>query len=118
MGFYDDMQAVATDVLKEFKQGTVVYIAVTPGNGPVDNPGQPTKTRTEVYAAVRGIKFKYVQVSLAVASDLQVTIAVDPAIVPKMTDFIEVDGVIYKIIQVLPKPAAGTVVAHVLIIRK
>lgn len=116
--FYGDMQAVASDVLRDFKQGTVQYIHVTPGTGPVDAPGSPTETVFQVDAAVRGVSFRYVDKTTVVATDLQATFAVKAGMAPSIGGFMVIGGVRHKIIQVMNKPAAGTVVAHVVIIRK
>lgn len=126
MSFYDDMQAVAADVLKNFKQGVIKYVDIAPGSGPADEPGDPTETDFTLDAAARGVKFKYVQGGLAVASDLQVTASVKAtneaggvvSLSPNINGFIEVDDERYKIVQILPKPSAGTTVAFVFIVRK
>lgn len=118
MGFYDDMQAVATDVLGTFKQGKVEYQPISRTGGTVDEPGAIVSTAKIVLkAAVRGVMFKYVAGNLALASDLQVTSAVIAGGFD-MKGFIFVDDVQYKIVSIIPKPAAGTTVAVVLIIRK
>lgn len=118
MSFYDDMQDVTSDVIEEFKQGVIEYVETTPGNGPDDDPGPAVPTYHPVNGTVRGVKFKYVQQGLAVASDLQVTMAVDDGFTPDMKGFVKIDGVRYKIARVIPKPAAGTPAAYVLIVRK
>lgn len=119
MSIYDEMQNVARELLSdpEFRQGVISLIRLTPGNGPVDDPGNPTETAYALDGTARGVKFKYVSMGLAVASDLQIThsvIAVEPA----MSDFVQVDGVRYKVVQVIRKPSAGTPVAFTLIIRR
>lgn len=126
MTFYDDMQNVAADVLKEFKQGVIKYVDVTPGTGPADDPGEPTENEFILDGAARGVKFKYVQNGFAIASDLQITSSLkaknssgsEVILNPNMKGFISVDDVKYKIVKILPKPAAGTTVAFVFIVRK
>lgn len=118
MGFYDDMQAVARDVLTEFQQGTVNYVQIVPGNGPVDNPGPSTPNLFPIPATATGVKFKYVQSGLAVASDLQIVAPIDPDFVPDMKGAVQVDGVTYKIVAIQPIPPAGTPVVNVIIFRK
>lgn len=124
MPFYDDMQTVASDLFAEFKQGVIVYIRLTPGTSPADDPGLPTETPFELDATSRGVKFKYVQNGLAVASDLQVNTAAHPALVTDFANetvvrgFVTIDGLRYKIIRAIPKPAAGVPAAFVLIVRK
>lgn len=118
MTFYDEMRDVASGVLAEFKQGKIEYVKIVPGNGPVDNPGPSQTIITELDGTARGVKFKYVQMGLAVASDSQVTAAVHPNVEPSQKDFIDIDGVRYKIAEILPKPLAGTTVANIFIVRK
>lgn len=115
--FYQEMQAVATDLIGEFQQGVIEYVAITPGTGPADDPGEPTETVTRIDAVARGVSFKYVDGTNVVTSDLQTTFA-GSAATPEMTGFIQVDGVRYKIVQIVRKPAAGTVVAWTVIFRK
>ena len=117
MPFYDDMQAIARDVLTEFQQGEVKYVQIVPGSGPVDNPGPSTKNRFTIPATATGVQFKYVQSGLAVASDLQVIAPIDPLFVPDMKGMVEIDGKSYKIVAVKPIPPAGTPVVNVIIIR-
>lgn len=117
MGFYDDMQGIARDVLTQFQQGVINYVQITPGNGPVDNPGSSTQTRFLIPATATGVQFKYVQNGLAVASDLQIAAPIDPRFVPDMKGFIEVDGKAYKIVAIKPIPPAGTPVVNVIIFR-
>lgn len=118
MSLYDDLQSVAADTIGDFKQGSIRYGTITPGNGPVDNPGPSTTTWRVIPAVARGVKFKYVQNGMALASDLQVTFAGDVVAAPAAKDFVEIDGIPYKIVQIVPKPAAGTPVAFTLIVRK
>lgn len=115
--FYSDMQAVAKDVLTEFNQGQISYVVNIPGNGPADNPGEPTPTTTPLpFATARGVQFKYV-VGDVLASDLQITIP-GGIIVPDPTGFFTVDGVKHKIVQIKRVPAAGVPVSWIVIVRK
>ena len=126
MSFYDDMQNVASDVLKEFKQGVIKYVDITPGTGPADEPGEPTENEFTLDGAARGVKYKYVQNGFAVATDLQITASMkaknssgsEVTLNPNMKGFIIVDDVKHKIVKILPKPAAGTTVAFTFIVRK
>lgn len=119
MTIYDDMQKLATEILTEFKQGVIQLVTVTPGNGPAHNPGPATETTVTLVGAVaRGIKFKYVQMGLGVASDMQVTHSVQQGATPAINGFVIIDGVRYKIVNIVDKPGAGVIVAHTLIVRK
>lgn len=115
--FYGDMQGIASKLLKDFKQGVIEYIAITPGIGSPDNPGVPQETLYPIDAVARGVKFKYVDGSHIVGTDLQLTMPGN-GVIPEMTGFIRMDGTKYKIVQIVPKPAAGTPVAFTVIFRK
>ena len=116
--FYEDMQSIATDLIGEFKQGTVQYVAVVAVGGPVDNPGPSTLTTYTVNAVVRGVAFRYIDGTSIVSTDLQFTISGDQPFVPDMKGHVTVDGVKHTIIGIMPKPAAGTPVAYTIIFRK
>lgn len=118
MTFYQEMQDVASEVLGEFKQGTIRYVKITPGNGPADNPGPSVPTYHDVDGAARGVSFKYIGQSGVVASDLQVTMNVRPDVTPDITGFVEGDGRRYKIIQVMTVPPFGVPIVHKIIFRK
>lgn len=134
--FYGEMQIVASGILQEFKQGLIEYVRITKGDGPEDNPGKSLETKYILDGAARGVKSKYVQQGLAVASDLQVVASVNvfdiennsvklvtnPVSVNdvklEQSGFIDLDGERFKIVEILPRPAVGTTVANVMIIRK
>jgi hypothetical protein len=116
--FYDDMQKIASDVLKEFKQGTIRYIDIVPGSGPADEPGAPTKTAYDLDAVAKGVSYKFVKDSLALSTDLTVTAAVQSGFTPNMRGLVEIDGVEYKIVQDISTPAAGTRAVWKWIVRK
>lgn len=113
--FYDEMRGVADELLGEFKQGSVVLKRETPGIPDPDKPWEPVEPTAETWelsAAVRRVSTKYVDGTLIIATDNQVTFAV-PATVPLMTDHLVIDGREQAIKDLRPLPAAGTVVAHI-----
>lgn len=116
-GFYEEMQAVASDVIAEFAQGSIAYVEITPGAGPADDPGAPTETVHPIDAVARGVAFKYVDRTTVVGSELQITMPGD-GVEPSMNGFIRVDEKTYKIVKIIRKPSAGTVVAWTVIFRK
>ena len=118
MSIYDDLQPVASELLGEFKQGTVYLIKMTEGNGTPDDPGDPTETKYELDATVKGVSFKYIEQGFALESDLMVTSAVRDDVTPDGDDFIEIDGVRHKIHRDMSVPAAGTKIAWKFIVRK
>lgn len=112
-GFYDEMRGVADELLGEFKQGSVQLkrVTTTPGPNEWDPPTETVET-WELSAAVRRVSTKYVDGTLILASDNQVTFAV-PATVPLMTDTLVIDGRPQTMKDLRPLPGAGTVVAYV-----
>ena len=120
MAIYDEMQNLANEILSDpdFKQNTIEYVRTVPGSGPVDNPGPSSQVITELNATARGAQYKYVSTGLAAASDLQVTSAIHPDITPDVKDFIRIDGQLYKIQQIIPRPAAGTRVVWTFIVQR
>jgi len=115
--FYEEMRAVASDVINQFKQGRVYYVALTHSGGTVDNPGEPTEVETELPAVVRGVQFKYVDGTNIIGSDQQLTMTAD-GVVPTINGFIKLDGVRHKIVSVSAIPPAGDAVAYRVIFRR
>lgn len=119
MGLYDDLQTVAQNVLAEFNQGVIRYGVITSGAGTADEPGKSSIAWTTLSGAVAGgVQSQYVAAGLAIASDLQTTMAVQTGIVPAQKDFVEIDGERYKVENIIAKPAAGTPVVYTLIVRR
>lgn len=118
MGIYDDLQAVTSDIMLEFKQGNVQLIQITQTGGTEDEPGVPVETAYSLNATVRGMSFKYLQDAFIVASDLEVTSAVLPNITVTKNDFISLDGVKHKIVEDLSVPATGVKCAWKFAIRR
>lgn len=115
MGFYDDMAAVATDVLTEFKQGVVQLVHTVPGTPDPSTPwqpGAPTVTTYDLAATVKRVDQRYENGALIVQTGDIVTFAV-PAVVPGIADTLIIDGVGRAITNLKPVPSAGTPVAYV-----
>lgn len=115
MAFYDDMQTVASGLLEEFKQGAVTLTRYTEDPPPTDEPWKPGEKTLTVYslsAAVRRVQQKYIDGSLIVATDDQITFAVPP-VEPQMTDVFTVDGAVRVLKDLRRIPAAGTAVAYI-----
>ena len=100
MAFYEDMQKLASSVMKEFKQDSVKLIQYkeTKG-GTLDEPSELAEKVYNLDATVSGVSFKYLINSYAVASDLTVTAGVIQGVTPTINDFIEIEGVRHKIIR-------------------
>lgn len=127
MGFYDDMQGIATGLLRDFKQGTIRAIKLTKGNGPPQNPGAPTEVATTIPGATASSTFsvnaanaKFSPNTLIQSGDIMV-VAEAPTVLPlgiELTDFIEIDGTRYRIIVISKTPAAGVTVTFTFFVRR
>lgn len=102
--FYEEMQAVGTELLTEFNQGVITYTPVTPD---ATGYGSPVEGAPVVLNATAiGVSQKYLSETIT-SSDIEVTMAViDPA--PTIDGFITIDGTRREIISVKPIPSAGT----------
>ena len=100
MAFYEDMQKLASSVMKEFKQGSVKLIQYNETKGgTLDEPSELAEKVYNLDATVSGVSFKYLINSYAVASDLTVTAGVIQGVTPTINDFIEIEGARHKIIR-------------------
>jgi hypothetical protein len=116
MSFYGDMQTLATGLLTEFNQGGLALSVATPGAGPPHNPGATTYADTAFVGAARGVAQEHVDGTLVLTTDLQVT--APGTLTPKMSDRVKIGGIAHAMVKIIPKPATGTVVAYILIVRK
>jgi hypothetical protein len=117
-GFYDDIGDMVQDLLLPdaeggLGQGTVQLkrTVTTPGADPWDPPSEDVTAYT-LKAAVRRVSTKYVDGTLILATDNQVTFAV-PAVTPLMTDTLSIDGKDHAMKDLRPLPGAGTVAAYI-----
>ena len=105
--FYTEMQAVASEMLAEFKQGVVTYTPQTAGANEWEPKADGTPLPMD--ATVQGAEAQYFS-DLITQSDMQVTASVFDT-VPVMDGFLTLDGTRKEIIKIMPIPAVGTVVA-------
>lgn len=119
MTFYKEMQNIAKGVLNEFNQGSIklVQLVESPDGSP-DKPGDMQERVYNLKGSVKGVSFKYLKEGYVIHTDLEATVAVIPDVQPTLNDFVEVDGVRYKIIRDVSVPAAGTKVVWKFLIRK
>lgn len=131
--FYEEMQAVATELLDEFKQGVMTVTHVQPGVSDPETPwipGLPAKQTYRVSATLRTVQKKYIDGTTIIGNEEQATIAVDAILIaedgtpvteaaakikPTMTDEITVDGLRRVVKAVKAIPPAGIPVAFVVI---
>ncbi|TPN26622.1 hypothetical protein FKO01_25450 [Mesorhizobium sp. B2-3-3] len=113
--FYAEMADMASELLGEFNQGVVTLKRETPGVVDPDRPWVPVELTVETWplaAVARRVSQKYVDGTLIIATDNQITFAV-PAAVPAMTDTLLIDGVEHAMKDLRQIPAAGTPVAYI-----
>ncbi|RWO18336.1 hypothetical protein [Mesorhizobium sp.] len=108
-------QEFASEMLGEFKQGVVMLtrkVTAPPDPSTPWIPGEPVTTVYPLDAVMRRVSQKYVDGTLTVATDNQITFAV-PSIVPAMTDTLVIDSVELVMKDLRPIPPAGTPVAYI-----
>lgn len=129
--FFDDMAAMARDLLKPSdqgglgaKSGSIQYVRLTPGTPPVnswDPPSTPVRAELDVRAQAFGISKELVGTMIEntalVATDLYVICERIPDGY-KPTDVIEIDGKDVTILGVQRIPAAGIASAVKFFVRK
>ena len=119
MSIYDDLQSVTSEILSEFKQGSIqlVHFKQSEDSTP-DNPEEEEEVLTELDGTVKGVSFKYLKDTFITVSDKEVTTAVVTGIEPSENDFIDIDGSRYKVLKFEALPSAGTACAWKFIVRK
>ena len=116
MSFYTDMQTVATDLLGEFSQGAVYYVAPGTKTGDDWNQTEAAGTETLIDAVISGVNPRYINGTTIHATDLVAVIGAE-SITPAMAGRLKVDGKLHQIVMIEPLPAAGTVCAYRVYIR-
>jgi hypothetical protein len=115
---YGRIATIASGVLTTFHQGPITLIKITPGTGPVQNPGIESETPFVLTGAVvRGVPTKYILQSLAQAGDMQVTMKVGEGI-PAVGDKFLIGAVRWRVVQIMPTPASGVPVVYKAIVRR
>lgn len=120
MSIYDDMRGVASELLAEFKQGTIQYVPVVTvaGASPDEAESSEKGTPVTLNATARPVSTKYVDNSHIVQSDIQITIPNDGLATPEMSGFIRIDGSDHKIVEIMARPAAGAPITWTVIVRR
>ena len=114
--FYGRLQGTASRLMAKFSQGQVVYTITGPATGPDWNPTPGAPVSYTLDATVQGVEADYVDGSLILATDKQVTCAVF-AVEPSLAGTITIDGKVCQIVRVDKVPGAGTVIAWRIFVR-
>ena len=119
MGFYDEIQDVASEVLAEFAQG-VVTVTRPGGTIPGKNPWDPEIVVEEqvftLSATVAAIGDEFIDGTTILATDRMVTAAAFGD-VPQVGDELAIDGKVVSIVKQMRVPAAGTLIVWRWIVR-
>ncbi len=111
MTFYDEMQAVATELLTDLGQGTVSLKRTTIGTPPNEwTAGEETTVTYALKATVKRMHQGYEGGVLVIETGDMVTFAVQE-VTPLLTDRLVIDGVERVMTNLTPIPGAGTAVA-------
>jgi len=113
---YGKMTSTASRLMSRFNQGVIRYIEAGPATGPAWNPTPGADIATTLDATASGVAAQYVDGKTVLATDLMVTAAVFDR-VPTMNGRLEIDGKELQIVNIMAKPAAGTVVVWSFICR-
>lgn len=124
--FYQQMQDIATPLIRQFSQGVITLTQSTEGPPPDSTkpwqPGTISKTILKLSGTVTGIKAYQITNTEIAASDLVLTCAtVDNSgrpFEPKETDELQIDGINYSIKKIVARPSAGTPVVFALFIAR
>lgn len=118
MTFYDEMRAVAAEMLSEFNQAVIKLVVKTAGAGRPFNPGTPTGVETLLKGVATGVPRKYINGTTIVGTELKVTTDVIDGVIPTMSDRISIDGKEHRIITMDHKPSIGTPVVWVFVVER
>ena len=110
------MQAVASQLLGQFKQGTIVYFHPGETTGPEWSPTADPDTPHTLDATAKGVSQEYVDGTSVIMTDIEVTASVF-GVKPTLSGGMSIDGRLMQIIRVWQVPAAGTPAAWKMIVR-
>ena len=113
---YTDDQLEFAEQMRQVQQGVIVYIQPGATTGPAFNPvvGEPIPHTLDAIAT--GVSSQYVDGTLIVATDKEITSAVF-GVVPDSSGEVVIDGKALQIVKLWQVPAAGTPVAWKFIAR-
>jgi hypothetical protein len=115
-GFYGRLQGTASRLMAKYKQGQVAYTINGAPTGPAWNPTPGPPVSYTLDATVQGVEADYVDGSLILATDKQVTCAVFGA-EPSLAGTITIDGKVCQIVRVDKVPGAGVTIAWRIFVR-
>lgn len=114
---YAKMQATASRLLTRFNQGAIVLTKTftAPGSDPW-TPGASTPTPYTLQATAKGVSEEFVDGTLIVSTDLEITAAAFGAD-PDPADVLTIDGKPVTVLKIMRIPAAGVLVCWKFIAR-
>jgi hypothetical protein len=114
--FYGRMQKTASRLLKDKRQGDIIYVQPGATSGPAWDPVVSPPINHTLDATVSGVAFKYVDGSQVLATD-QMVIAAVFGVEPSMSGTVTINGRAHQIVRIDRVPGSGTVVAWRVFVR-
>ncbi|GHC79408.1 hypothetical protein [Limoniibacter endophyticus] len=112
---YAKMAGSAARLLTRFNQGMVTISRIVQGEPDPTTPwvpGEPTITTETLQATVKRVEQKFIDGTLIVGTEDQITFAV-PSFEPSLSDEFTVDGKVRVLKDLRPLPGAGLPVAYI-----
>lgn len=118
MSIYSELQKVAGDILTEFDQKNITLIQKTYDSETPDEPSETSEVRYSLRGVGKGVSQYFEKNGFVANSDAVVTTSVLPNVSPSKDDCLEVNGVVFKILQFEPVPRVGVPCVWKFIVRK
>lgn len=118
MSVYSDLQKVASELLTEFDQHNIVLIQHIYDCQNPDEPDESQEVKYSLRGVSKGVSQFYEKSGFVVGSDAIVTTNVLQNVTPTKDDFLELDGILYKILEFEPIPRVGVPCVWKFIVRK
>lgn len=131
MSIYSELQGVASGLLTEFDQHNIFLIQRIyeepspepstddePTEYDPDEPPEPTEKKYALRGVAKGVAQYFEKDGFVANSDAVVTTSVLPNVSPSKDDCLELDGIVFKILQFEPVPRVGVPCVWKFIVRK
>lgn len=118
MSIYSELQKVAGDILTEFDQKNITLIQKTYNSETPDEPSETSEVRHSLRGVGKGVSQYFEKNGFVSDSDGSITTSVLAGVTPTINDFLEVNGIVFKILKFEPVPRVGVPCVWKFIVRK